>query len=87
MEDYRRLAGWQVTYTHRNGDIEPPTIEGLYWFDGTAESDEKIKRPIQVLTASGETLAWNDAVLSFREIEEFTGLWWGPVMPPWEPGK
>lgn len=78
-----------MTYIHRNGEREAPAVDGLYWFKGITESlfpGETIQRPIQVLTASGETLAWNDSVLSFREINEFDGQWWGPVVPPWGQG-
>ena len=72
-----------MTYTHRNGETEAPTRTGLYWFAGLADG-RTMRRITEVQADSGETLAWNDICRSFREIEEFVGEWWGPLVPPWE---
>lgn len=76
-----------MTYTHRNGETTAPTAKGLYWFRGVIENylnNGIMQRPIEVINTSGEVLAWNDSMRSFREVEEFDGQWWGPIVPPWE---
>ena len=76
-----------MTYPHRNGETEAPTVPGLYWFRSSAHSwfpEQEFQRPIHVLNTSGEALAWNDGRQSYDEIDDFVGKWWGPIVAPWE---
>lgn len=87
-------------YTHRNGETEPPTEEGLYWARG---SWEKKDDPNWVFAIDGmvkcflidEDLGNTGPIRymikgalddSYEEAKKGTLLcrWWGPVIPPWE---
>jgi hypothetical protein len=85
-----------VTYTHRNGETEPPTIEGMYWFRGKGRSE--FGYGPTTIECEGRT--WvrfselDGAIYGpFVSIEgnellqiglEVEGQWYGPIVPPWE---
>ena len=81
-----------MTYSHRNGETEPPTEEGWYWFDGDkcwrGESQRSLKRPVFVeREEEGGSIYWfgadgdADDACADGWLE---GQWWGPIVPPWE---
>lgn len=70
-------------YSHRNGETEPPTTDGYFWFKGTLQDE----------TASGlvDVFTYQDRVDLAPLWEHgnypaacFVGRWWGPVLMPWE---
>lgn len=67
-------------YTHRNGEADPPTIEGWYWVDSPSPS------PFQqgmILVMDGYAYDFQEEQFPFDRL--VAGLrWWGPVTPPWE---
>lgn len=72
-------------YSHRNGETEPPTEAGFYWFIGR-------KRKHAQTTSKGGVYRvwWNSGELYTRiepwsscRVDELTGRWYGPVEPPW----
>ena len=91
-----------MIYEHRNGETEPPTIAGEYWFDGVIASDNKNdpkwygvgKRLQEKLLAE----RYSDGSIDFEYGEymdgrgalfdpwQLVGRWWGPIVPPWEEG-
>ena len=75
-----------MTYAHRNGETEPPTVAGRYWFSGAISGWSTSEMTLVTLDCA---MAWNNRadVESFVDIAEFVGQWWGPVLAPWESGK
>ena len=63
------------TYSHRNGETEPPTVNGWYWY-----YHEDDWYGMYHVTGDRYELGPISGVLS----EEFEGQWWGPVVAPWE---
>jgi hypothetical protein len=77
-------------FSHRNGETEPPTEEGEYWFRGRV-----LNRPVaQRVHVSAwrfgngrEELRISNPFLddgNEMEMYKCDGRWWGPVHPPWE---
>lgn len=64
-------------YTHRNGETEPPTVKGNYWFKGILLFIDSPGRERE------ETSLVVNVSLDFM-LDKYVGRWWGPVMPPWE---
>ncbi len=75
-----------TTYIHRNGETEPPTESGWYWFIGRKHKHSKR------VSKAGAYRVWGDAgelrinipPWSACWVDELEGRWWGPVSPPWE---
>jgi hypothetical protein len=80
-------------YTHRNGETEPPTVPGEYWFDGAILADggyykTGTKWRDQVYVSNSE----HGLQVEFQYYEDWdqfspwqvVGRWWGPIVPPWE---
>lgn len=68
----------KITYSHRNGETEPPTIdEAWYWFDGGLNDIEHPRGVLYIF--DGATYADGE----MWSISELKGRWWGPVTPPW----
>lgn len=72
-------------YSHRNGEIEPPTVEGYYWFKGQIwrygdPQDIADLKTIEFYNGTG--------IIVSEESDDFLsdtkGRWWGPVVPPWD---
>lgn len=75
-----------MTYLHRNGETEPPTEAGWYWFVG-----RKRHHPRRVRWAGTIRLWWNAGELRTKVpvwspclVDDLVGQWWGPITPPWE---
>jgi hypothetical protein len=87
-------------YTHRNGETEPPTVPGEYWFDGAVVYD---KGPLSAFSLGThirdqvkvEQPRWAQepgllVELPWGDLPEYfspwqvVGRWWGPIVPPWE---
>jgi hypothetical protein len=72
-------------YSHRNGETEPPTVEGRYWFDGKV--DGELYRGLTVAGSQYEDVRiWPDTYMGWNALSDFAfeGQWWGPVTPPWD---
>jgi hypothetical protein len=78
-------------YTHRNGETEPPTERGWFWYAGAINFPE-----MQALTwrglvyfvySEGSSVlrphVSHSALAIVREVET-GGRWWGPLTLPWE---
>ena len=76
-------------YSHRNGEMAPPTVEGFYWLrqEGLPGDvvhvvwQDEIRYRGKVDTRAG----W----IIVGEIDHYVdeladAQWWGPVTPPWE---
>lgn len=71
-----------VTYAHRNGETEPPTHDGaFYWFcdPGWIDHAEGIAGILFVY----EDAAYGPDRYEFAPLSALKGRWWGPVMSPW----
>jgi hypothetical protein len=66
-----------MTYSHRNGETEPPTEDGYYWLRSVPGDLRRAIGITEIL--EGEP---PEGLLTF---EELAGVrWWGPVTPPWD---
>jgi len=74
------MAGWQVTYTHRNGETETPTVKGSYWFKGTCNTYAQLEIAFMIDFVGDLIYIGNGPY----RLAAFTGQWWGPILPPWE---
>ena len=86
-----RLIESQPTYSHRNGETEPPTIVGWYWFRGNVLSSYRGEVPysgsVTILDSVYEdrglcVISTNESPTS--NIEKWQGQWYGPIVAPWE---
>lgn len=78
-----------MEFLHRNGETEPPTEAGLYWFKG------KIRHPayahdvaaLEQVEPHWSLEGYENWIIPDEECIHFltdaTGQWWGPVLPPW----
>lgn len=66
-----------MQYAHRNGESEPPTEPGRYWFRGMFGRHE-CEDMVEVGTDRADWWVGNFA------LKEANGQWYGPVTPPWE---
>lgn len=66
-------------YSHRNGEIEPPTVNGWYWFDGN-HYDVRCQNLVAV-RSFGLFPTWLEG---WSEPETFEGKWYGPLVAPWD---
>lgn len=84
-----------MTYSHRNGETEPPTDEGWFWCYGS------VRIPNEPINVTGMLYVgtWHDgswlANVGNKQLVaigvsagvhpqgEWYCRWWGPVTPPW----
>ena len=82
------VAAWQrVAYQHRNGETARPTQSGRFWFDGicaTLTGDIGLRLILDVTVPDGMLLAWEERTAEYLRLDRFDGVWWGPVVAPWE---
>jgi hypothetical protein len=73
-------------FSHRNGETEPPTEEGEYWFRGEVGGESYAGRvPVSVWVSFKQKLmAQNPFSYVDVDMYNFVGQWWGPIVPPWE---
>lgn len=74
-----------MSYSHRNGETEPPTMAGMFgfrhsagkrgWIVDVVERHGKFERVMDYMDDD------DDSTLS---IEDFDGQWWGPITGPWD---
>lgn len=73
-------------YTHRNGESEPPTINGRYWFRGRMKYQRKSRNLLQIANVIG--VLSDGTVATLFEFDNNTnagdarGQWWGPIPEP-----
>lgn len=86
LADLAQHDGATGVYSHRNGETEPPTEAGFFWFIG-----RKHKHSQRVSRAGVYRAWWNAGELRISiapwspcSVDELVGRWWGPVTPPWE---
>jgi hypothetical protein len=78
-----------MTYLHRNGETDPPTEPGYYWFSfgwrnktsDTVKGGLVASVYISAANALAVALMYSDVRYSQDQLD---GRWWGPVTPPWE---
>lgn len=76
-------------YSHRNGEMEPPTTEGFYWLrqedlDGDVvhvswQAEILFRGKVDIRAGwiiSGEIDCYVDELADAQ--------WWGPLTPPWD---
>ena len=76
-----------MTYAHRNGETEAPTVPGLYWFRGTCElwtGIINLQMALHTIGREGRLLAWEELSQEHLPMQCFAGQWWRPIVPPWE---
>ena len=82
------VAAWQrVAYGHSNGETARPTQSGCFWFDGTCATptgDIGLRLILDVTVSDGMLLAWEERTAEYLRLDRFDGVWWGPVVSPWE---
>ena len=74
-------------YTHRNGDLEAPTVVGQYWFRGTffgGTNNFDVAGQVGVIAADNFGLMAFCPLEYYEDIESFSGEWWWPIVPPWQ---
>jgi hypothetical protein len=76
------MWGDSMTYTHRNGETDAPTIGGHYWFRGQVKKpgQKRGNRRYCVIHAFGVKA---EADGRFFDFDCFSGQWWGPLVAPW----
>ncbi len=77
-----------MLFEHRNGETEPPTIQGQYWFNGS-----RFRQPlgvehvhvgiIHIWLRKGE-MCMATPLLPIGPVARIRGRWWGPLTAPWE---
>lgn len=85
-------------YSHRNGESEPPTVNGWFGYDGPHYNSKILGRMMPtgvntrcfLLVEVGETqtIVWSGDEM--QPIGDFPGKWHGPIQVPWEqqrPGR
>ena len=65
-------------YTHRNGETEPPTESGWYWYTAGENPKHGNTGVVYVANVNGSPVIWRE---DFWLSDE--GQWWGPITPPW----
>jgi hypothetical protein len=78
-------------YSHRNGETEPPTEVGYFWFEGKfLASPHRVSwlpanMRVLVLERNNDTICVFEAYDGFTGVvDNFHGRWWGPLVPPRE---
>lgn len=75
-----------MTYTHRNGETEPPEIyERDYWFlcGNKADPDDGPEDGLVYLSVEDENAIYDHLGHKYSLVG-LAGRWWGPVTPPWD---
>lgn len=72
-----------MTYSHRNGETEPPTVEGYYWYveDDDTPGKHNDSAGVAYMLHGGDCVGTFGRV---RHTSQLPGKWWGPVIPPWQ---
>lgn len=71
-----------MRYSHRNGETEPPTETGYYWFRYNVKTEQlchicQVRRRVH----SGLYAVWPG--VDFQEdVDELAGRWYGPILEP-----
>ena len=71
-----------MTYPHRNGETEPPTETGYYWFRYNVKTEQlchicQVRRRV----LGGLYAVWPG--VEFQEdADELSGRWYGPILEP-----
>jgi hypothetical protein len=74
-----------MTYTHRNGETEPPQVAGWYWFTGVFAGNERYVGSVTVARSfAGNLCVIGSSESISLELQFWAGQWWGPIVPPWE---
>lgn len=82
-----------MTYLHRNGETEPPTVEGWYWVQTNAPYSVWQGVLMRYVSLYDDILDKPVTHIAYRidsigaETLEAIGhslRWWGPVIPPWD---
>jgi hypothetical protein len=73
---------------HRNGETEPPTRKGYYWYRGRViKPGQKLGKRRRVFVYVWVDEGWSDRVSFDNKVvplDSFKGgEWWGPIVPPW----
>lgn len=78
------------TYSHRNGETEPPTVEGTYWFRGKIHHRDYAHdvAGLKVVSEHWRYEGHEHWLVESEECEDrlkdAEGQWWGPVEAPWQ---
>lgn len=82
-----------MTYSHRNGEMEPPTEAGWYWFSGYIHGYQagnnrrglvRVTRGKMMGDGFDILMVWPTWDEGGDAISECLARWWGPLTPPWE---
>lgn len=74
-----------MTFSHRNGETEPPTVAGRYWFDGyRIWSDSKGQNVKDIVEINERGWIYNCIGGWTDSLMDFNGKWYGPIVAPWE---
>jgi hypothetical protein len=68
-------------YIHRNGEMEPPTVAGWYWWEDTREPGRGEIQLVRLYHGELCEMRWSPPVTVWGNTWT---RWWGPVIPPWE---
>lgn len=79
-------AGVMPRYGHRNGESEPPTIEGEFWFRGKLHHGDYWH---DVAGIESVKIHWRTKKFFIpgeegdHDLDTAEGQWWGPIVEPW----
>lgn len=80
-------AGVQA-YSHRNGETEPPTVDGPYFFDGMYDAFGDGEENLAIWDTVRDMVWVMRGAVSIQEwsgsFDETTGKWYGPITAPWD---
>lgn len=77
-------------YSHRNGETEPPTEAGIFWFRGKLHHEEYYHdvADLQTVVANNYSGINDFFAIAGEEclhgVSDAEGQWWGPIVSPWE---
>lgn len=77
-------------YTHRNGERDAPTVEGIYWFKGKihhrdyAHDAAGLKSVSEHWRYEGHENWLVESEESEHPLKDAEGQWWGPIEAPWQ---
>ncbi len=72
-------------FTHRNGESEPPTEEGVYWYACLTPMNKQgyMISPPEIVEVNGDQASFIEPY-GIEKTKELKVKWWGPITPPWE---
>lgn len=83
-----------MTYSHRNGETEPPTVRGCYIYQGKIIKPGQVRgsyhRTCGLVIGASDDLRFRIGNLGFGRggeavcVRDCSGQWWGPITLPWE---